>query len=64
MELHGITKANVKQGGLKLNESDRLIHELKRKVEQHENTIVQLLEIIAATNCRIAELTSKRSLEG
>ncbi|GGA65820.1 hypothetical protein [Ornithinibacillus halotolerans] len=30
--------------------------ELKQKVEQHENTIVQLLEIIAQTNQRLSEL--------
>ncbi|MFS0674029.1 hypothetical protein [Ornithinibacillus sp. 179-J 7C1 HS] len=30
--------------------------DLKRKVEQHENTIVQLLEIIAATNRRLSEI--------
>ncbi len=30
--------------------------ELKRKVEQHEKTIVQPLEIIAATNRRLSEI--------
>ncbi|WP_249871310.1 hypothetical protein [Oceanobacillus saliphilus] len=42
-----------------MNESDRLaLKELASKVEQHEATIAQLLEIIAATNRKISELTS------
>ncbi|MUK90189.1 hypothetical protein GMD78_17595 [Ornithinibacillus sp. L9] len=46
-----------------MNEAEKLaMDELKRRVEQHEKTIVQLLEIIAATNCRIAELSSNRSI--
>ncbi|WP_010094345.1 hypothetical protein [Ornithinibacillus scapharcae] len=31
--------------------------ELKRKVDQHEKTIVQLMEIIAATNRRLSDLS-------
>ncbi|GAA0446640.1 hypothetical protein GCM10008983_25640 [Lentibacillus halophilus] len=34
--------------------------ELARKVEQHEQTIAQLLEIIASTNARLAELDRKQ----
>ena len=32
--------------------------ELKRKVEQHEKTIVQLMEILAATNRLLSEMKS------
>jgi hypothetical protein len=39
-----------------VNERDFL--ELKRKVEQHEKTIVQLMEILAATNRILSELKS------
>ncbi|WP_157037598.1 hypothetical protein [Ornithinibacillus californiensis] len=35
--------------------------DLKRKVDQHEQTIVQLLEIIAATNRRISEISAVHS---
>ncbi|MFD2044822.1 hypothetical protein ACFSTA_14155 [Ornithinibacillus salinisoli] len=46
-----------------MGESEKMaIAELRQKVEQHEKTIVQLLEIIAATNCRIAELSTNRSI--
>ncbi|WP_269083292.1 hypothetical protein [Ornithinibacillus contaminans] len=38
-----------------MNKSE--FQELKRRVEQHEKTIVQLLEIIAATNRRLAEMS-------
>ncbi|GIO27069.1 hypothetical protein [Ornithinibacillus bavariensis] len=34
--------------------------ELKRIVERHEETIVQLMEIIAATNRRLSEISLAR----
>ncbi|SHG35542.1 hypothetical protein [Ornithinibacillus halophilus] len=43
-----------------MKDNDQItLQDLRRKVEQHEETIVQLLEIIAATNRRISELTNK-----
>jgi hypothetical protein len=42
---------------------DVLLEELFAKVQQHEKTIAQLVEIIGATNCRISELASKQSKE-
>jgi hypothetical protein len=41
-----------------MNQSEFI--ELKRRVEQHEKTIVQLLEIIAATNRRLSEISLAR----
>jgi len=34
------------------------IMELKRKVDQHEKTIVQLMEILAATNRLLSDMKS------
>ena len=39
---------------------DTVINDLVKQVEQHENTITQLVEIIGATNCRISELARKQ----
>lgn len=40
------------------NEVD--IEKLVKKVQQHEDTITQLIEIIAATNCQLFELMNKQ----
>lgn len=34
----------------------KLFNELKLKMDQHEATITQLLEIVAATNRRLSEI--------
>jgi hypothetical protein len=47
------------KGGGKMTQNELL--DLKRKVDQHEQTIVQLLEIIAATNRRLSELSAVQS---
>lgn len=39
---------------------DRVINDLVKRVQQHENTITQLVEIIGATNCRISDLAAKQ----
>lgn len=36
-------------------------NELAKKLRQHEETITQLVEIVAATNQRLAELDQKLS---
>lgn len=55
-----IHKVRKKGGGVSMEETDQInLQDLKRKVEQHEETIVQLLEIIAATNRRISDLSRK-----
>ena len=44
-----------------MKEQDQLLlNELKLKVEQHEQTISQLVEIIAATNRRITDISTKQ----
>ncbi|WP_158234642.1 hypothetical protein [Lentibacillus sediminis] len=44
-----------------MSENERiLINNLVRKVEQHENTITQLVKIIAATNRRITDEAEKQ----
>ncbi|WP_165767937.1 hypothetical protein [Virgibacillus indicus] len=44
-----------------MNEQDQIIlNELKVKVQQHEHTISQLVEIIAATNRRITDVANKQ----
>lgn len=44
-----------------MNENDRLtFNELVIKVQQHEATITQLLEILAATNRKITDISSKQ----
>lgn len=39
---------------------DTVINDLAQQVQQHENTITQLVEIIGATNRRISELAEKQ----
>ncbi|WP_171046255.1 hypothetical protein [Lentibacillus cibarius] len=41
--------------------SERKYDELVRKVQQHEQTIAQLVTIIAATNRRLDELDEKNN---
>lgn len=48
-----ITKS-ADEGGVFVSENK--YDELVRKVQQHEETITQLVEIIAATNRRVSEL--------
>lgn len=45
------------KGGHRMHEMEvKEMHQLKIKVEQHEETITQLLEIIATTNKRVSTL--------
>ncbi|MEC5422850.1 hypothetical protein QGM71_04970 [Virgibacillus sp. C22-A2] len=44
-----------------MNEKEQLtFNKLVSKVQQHEETITQLVEIIAATNRRITDLTTDK----
>ncbi len=38
----------------------RVLNDLVIKVKQHEDTIAQLLEILAATNRKIAEISTEQ----
>jgi len=42
---------------------DMAVDQLINKVQQHEKTIAQLIEMIAAMNCRISELALKQKEE-
>ncbi|MBU8790301.1 hypothetical protein NSA56_03090 [Oceanobacillus caeni] len=45
-----------------MNERDKLVLlELQKKVHQHEQTISQLLKIVAATNKKMTELTMNQN---
>ncbi len=49
-------------GGGDVNERDKLVLlELQKKVHQHEQTISQLLKIVAATNKKMTELTMNQN---
>lgn len=49
--------SNGSLGGVKMTEADETsLQQLALKVQQHEKTIAQLVEIIATTNGRISEL--------
>lgn len=55
--LHAITESYKVKGSAYV--SDIKYEELVRKVRQHEETISQLVEIIAVTNRRLSELDGK-----
>jgi len=42
------------------NSHERVMNDLIKKVQQHEKTISQLVEIVGATNYRLSELDSKQ----
>lgn len=45
-----------------MNEREyHMLHELASKVQQHEATIAQLLEIVAATNRKLTDISSKQT---
>ncbi|WP_157087678.1 hypothetical protein [Oceanobacillus damuensis] len=45
-----------------MNENDRQsLNELAVKIQQHEKAIAQILEILAATNRKITELSSNQT---
>ncbi|WP_218775526.1 hypothetical protein [Oceanobacillus senegalensis] len=49
-------------GGNQMNEQEqRALHNLFKRVKQQEQTIAQLVEIIAATNRRITDLATNQS---
>lgn len=55
-----INKA-LELGGELVNEHEqRMLHELTLKVQQHEAAIAQLLEILAATNRKLTDISSKQ----
>lgn len=61
--IHGITKLlDKREGGILVADQahDAAMSKLISKVQQHEKTIAQLVEIIGATNCRISELSLKQ----
>lgn len=56
-----VINKSMDTGGGDLDKQDQIIlNELKVKIQQHEHTISQLVEIIAATNKRITEVANKQ----
>lgn len=56
-----INKTIELQGGGKMNKKEQVtLDHLTRKIEQQEKTITQLVEIIAATNRRITDLSIRQ----
>lgn len=58
--MHDINKTLELGGGI-VNEQERArLNHLMKKINQHEETITQLVEIIAATNRRITDVSIKQ----
>ncbi len=56
--IHGINKMQERKEDLHMNEQDYIAFDaLVIKVQQHEETITQLMEIVAATNRKLTELS-------